>query len=143
MRHRIPWIVAIAMVLPLLLAACGGSSSSEEEASGPATVELIEGTDLSRITLTAQAAERLDIQTATVEMNGAGKVIPYSAVLYSPTGETWAYISPEPLTFVREAIIIDRIDGDKAFLTAGPAAGAKVATVGVAELFGAESGLGQ
>jgi hypothetical protein len=143
MRHRILWIVAIAMVLPLLLAACGGSSSSEEEASGPATVELIEGTDLSRITLTAQAAERLDIQTATVEMNGAGKVIPYSAVLYSPTGETWAYISPEPLTFVREAIIIDRIDGDKAFLTAGPAAGAKVATVGVAELFGAESGLGQ
>ena len=86
MRHRIPWIVAIAMVLPLLLTACGGSSGSAEEASGPATVELIEGTDLSRITLTAKAVERLDIQTAAVEKSGAGKVIPYSAVLYSPNG---------------------------------------------------------
>ncbi len=143
MRHRIPWIVAIAMVLPLLLTACGGGSSSEESASGPATVELIEGTDLSLITLTAKASERLDVQTATVRKNGAGKVIPYSAVLYSPTGETWAYVSEKPLTFVRHAIVVDRIDGNKAFLSSGPAAGAKVATVGVAELYGAESGLGQ
>ena len=143
MRHRIRWIVAIAAVLPLLLTACGGSSSSEEEASGPATVELIEGTDLSRITLTAKAAERLDVQTAAVVKSGAGKVIPYSAVLYSPTGETWAYVSSEPMTFMRYAIVVDRIDGNKAYLSKGPAAGAKVATVGVAELFGAESGLGQ
>ena len=143
MRHRIPWIVAIAVVLPLLLTACGGSSSSGEEASGPATVELIEGTDLSRITLTAQAVERLDIQTAAVTSSGAGKVIPYSAVLYSPTGETWAYVSSAPMTFLRHAIVVDRIDGNKAYLSKGPAAGAKVATVGVAELFGAESGLGQ
>lgn len=143
MRHRIPWIVAIAMVLPLLLTACGGSSSSSEEASGPATVELIEGTDISRITLTAKAVERLDIQTASVQGGAAAKVIPYSAVLYSPNGETWAYVSSEPMTFMREAIVIDRIVGDKAFLSKGPASGAKVATVGVAELYGAESGLGQ
>jgi len=143
MRHRIPWIVAIAVVLPLLLTACGGSSSSSEEASGPATVELIEGTDISRVTLTAKAVERLDIQTAAVQGSGAAKVIPYSAVLYSPNGETWAYVTSEPMTFMRQAIVIDRIDGDKAFLSKGPAAGAKVATVGVAELYGAESGLGQ
>lgn len=142
MRHRIPWIVAIAVVLPLLLTACGGSSGSEES-SGPATVELIEGTDISRITLTAKAIERLDIQTGTVATSGAGKVIPYAAVLYSPTGETWAYVSTKPMTFMRHAIVVDRIDGDKAFLSKGPAAGTKVATVGVAELYGAESGLGQ
>jgi hypothetical protein len=143
MRHRIPWIVAMAVVLPLLLTACGGSSSSSEEASGPATVELIEGTDISRITLTAKAVERRDIQTASVQGGGAAKVIPYAAVLYSPTGETWAYVSDKPMTFMRHAIVIDRIDGDKAFLSKGPAVGAKVATVGVAELYGAESGLGQ
>lgn len=143
MRYRIPWIVAIAMVLPLLLTACGGGSGSEASASGPATVEEIEGTDLSRITLTAKAAERLDIQTGAVEKNGTWTVIPYSAVLYSPTGETWAYINPKPLTFVRQAIDVDRIDGNKAYLSKGPPTGAKVATVGVAELFGAESGLGQ
>ncbi len=142
MRHRIPLIVAIAVVLPLLLAACGGSSSSEE-ASGPATVELIEGTDLSRVSLTEKAAARLDIQTAAVKTDGTGKVIPYAAVLYAPTGETWAYVSTEPMTFTRQAIVIDRIDGVNAYLSKGPAAGAKVATVGVAELYGAELGLGQ
>lgn len=143
MRHRIRWIAAIAMVLPLFLVACGGSSGSDEEASGPATVELIEGTDLSRVTLTDKAAERLDIQTAAVQGGAAGKVIPYSAVLYSPTGETWAYVTSEPMTFTRQAIVVDRIDGAKAYLSKGPAAGAKVATVGVAELYGAELGLGQ
>jgi hypothetical protein len=93
--------------------------------------------------LTAQAVERLDLQTAAVQGSGAAKVIPYSAVLYSPTGETWAYVSEKPLTFLRHSIVIDRIDGNKAYLSKGPAAGVKVATVGVAELYGAESGLGQ
>ena len=44
---------------------------------------------------------------------------------------------------VREKVVIDAIEGDRAFLSTGPAAGTKVATVGVAELFGAESGLGE
>lgn len=127
----------------LLLSGCGGGDSASEEASGPATVYEVEGSDVSRVELTEKAVERLDIQTAAVESNGKGMVIPYAAVLYSPTGETWAYVSPTPLTFVREAIVIDRIEGDQAFLTKGPKVGSKVATVGVAELFGAESGLGQ
>jgi hypothetical protein len=123
---------------------CGGSSSeAASEECGPACVEAIEGSDLSTVTLTEKAAARLAIKTATVRKNGAEKVIPYSAVLYSPTGETWTYVSPKSLTFVRHAIVVDRITGDKAFLSAGPTAGTKVATVGVAELYGAESGLGQ
>jgi hypothetical protein len=134
------------MALPLFLVGCGGGSSeaaAEEECTGPACVALIEGTELSTVTLTERAAKRLAIATTKVEKNGAGTVIPYSAVLYSPTGETWAYVSPKSLTFVRQAIVVDRIDGDKAYLSQGPTAGAEVATVGVAELHGAESGLGQ
>jgi hypothetical protein len=132
------------MALPLLLlVGCGGGSSEAAEDTGPAYVEAIEGTELSTVTLTEKAVSRLAIETATVQKNGAGKVIPYSAVLYSPTGETWAYVSPEPLTFVRHAIAVDRIDGNKAFLSRGPTVGTRVATVGVAELYGAESGLGQ
>ena len=143
MWHRIPWLVAALIALPLLLMGCGGGSSEAAEDNGPAYVEAVEGTDLSTVTLTAKAVERLAIETATVETNGTGKVIPYSAVLYSPTGETWAYVSPKSLTFVRHSIVVDRIDGDKAYLSEGPTAGTKVATVGVAELYGAESGLGQ
>jgi hypothetical protein len=92
--------------------------------------------------LTPEAAERLDIQTAAVDGNGTQMVIPYAALVYSPTGETWAYTNPEGLTFVRQRIVVDRIDGDRVVLSKGPSPGTKVATVGVAELFGAESGVG-
>lgn len=136
------WLPLVLIGSALFVAGCGGSDSSDE-ASGPATVYEIEGSDVSRIELTQKAIERLDIRTSAVERNGSTKIIPYSAVLYSPTGETWAYVSPKPLTFIRSPIVVDRIEGDRAFLSNGPKAGAKVAIVGVAELFGAESGLGQ
>jgi hypothetical protein len=130
------------IVAGLALSACGGTSSTSS-ADKPAVVEPVDGTDVSRITLTEKAAQRLDIRTAAVEKNGAGLVIPYSAVFYSPTGETWAYVSTAPLTFVRQQIVVDSIEGDKAILSTGLAPGTEVAIVGVAELFGAESGLGQ
>lgn len=142
MKRGMRWLALLLTGGALFVAGCGGSDSSDE-ASGPATIYEVEGSDVSRIELTQQAVERLDIQTGLVQRAGGTKIIPYSAVLYSPTGETWAYVSPKPLTFVREPIVVDRIEGDRAFLSNGPNAGAKVATVGVAELFGAESGLGQ
>lgn len=139
-------LLALALALAgvaLLAAGCGGSSSKGEEAKGPATVYEAEGKESSRIELTAAAAKRLGIETAAVATSGTGKVVPYSAVFYSASGETWVYTSPQPLEFVREPITVTSIDGDKAFISAGPAEGTQVATVGVAELFGAESGLGQ
>jgi len=132
----------VVIVAVFALSACGGTSSASETIT-PATVEPIDGKDVSRITLTSEAAKRLDIQTASVRRNGGRFVIPYSAVLYSPTGETWAYVNTAPLTFVRQQIVIYSIEGDRAILSGGLAPGTKVATVGVAELFGAESGLGQ
>ncbi len=138
-RHSLIQVLVGLLVVPLLLAACGGEA--EHEAVPAAVVEEVKGTDLSKVTLTPEAAERLDIKTAAVTANGAGRVIPYAAVLYSPTGETWAYTNPDGLTFVREQIVIDRVEGDEAMLSKGPAPGSKVATAGVAELYGAESGI--
>jgi hypothetical protein len=138
-RHSNIWVLVALLVVPLLLAACGGEA--EHEAATAAVVEEVEGTDLSKVTLTPEAAKRLDIKTAAVTANGAGRVIPYAAVLYSPTGETWAYTNPEGLTFVRAPIVVERIEGGRAMLTKGPAPGSKVATAGVAELYGAESGI--
>jgi hypothetical protein len=141
MKHTL-LLPVIAVGLALLAVGCGGGTAEESE-SGPAIVSGVEGTDLFRIELTAKAAERLAIRTAAVERDGGRIVVPYSAVLYSPTGETWVYVSPKPLTFVRHRIVVDRIDGKRAVLKTGPPRGVTVATVGVAELFGAESGLGQ
>ncbi|MDH5333203.1 MAG: hypothetical protein OEW65_04910 [Thermoleophilia bacterium] len=144
MPYRKRLIPLILVGAALSVAGCGGDDSAPgDAATGPATIYEVDGSDLSRIELTAKAAERLDIQTAAVEASGKGMVIPYSALLYAPTGETWVYVSPKPLTFVREEIVVESIAGDRAFLSSGPAPGTKVATVGVAELSGAEAGLGQ
>ena len=80
----------------------------------------------------------------TLEGSGAQrKVIPYGAVIYDLYGETWVYTNPEPLVFVRHPIRVDYIEGDLAVLWEGPPAGTAVATVGVAELFGTEFGVGK
>ena len=62
--------------------------------------------------------------------------------MYSATGEASAYVNSAPLTFVRQAIVVDRIDGSRALLSGGLTAGAKVVTVGVPELHGIESSAG-
>jgi hypothetical protein len=146
--HRRFWFIALVLIAALGLALYSRVAADEGDAAQnePAYVEPIEGSSLSRIVVSEQAAKRIGLATTSVTddtANGVSrKVIPYSAVIYSPNGETWAYTSPEPRVFVREAIGIERIEGDKAILTEGPAAGTEVVTVGAAELLGAESGLG-
>ena len=122
----------------LALAGCGSSDSGAgyEE---PAVVEA-QG-EVAEITLTPLAAERLDVQTGTVQESGGVASIPYAAVLYKLDGSTWAYTNPEELVFVRASITIDRIEGDTAFLRDGPPSGTEVVTVGVAELWGTELGI--
>jgi hypothetical protein len=147
MRRGKLCVAAVLIVAVLPLAAC--QRGEDEAAAGgeePAALEPVEGSEgLFRITLTAAAAERLDVQTTAVRAVGNGAqrtVIPYSAVLYEPDGETWTYTSPESLTFVRAPIVVDTIEEDRAVLSEGPPVGTKVVTVGVAELFGAENGIG-
>lgn len=142
------WVAMLLIIAVLPLSACQGTEEEAAAGNEAAKIEPVEGTDLSRVILTAEAAKRLDIQTAPVReaaREGAQKqrtVIPYSAVFYETDGETWAYTNSEGLTFVRQSIVIDDIDGDLAVLSSGPPPGTMVVTVGVAELFGAESGVG-
>ncbi|MFQ5922707.1 MAG: hypothetical protein ACE5M4_07665 [Anaerolineales bacterium] len=118
-----------------------------EAESGPAKVESFGETRFNLVVLTERAAERLDIQTALVQdqdIDGEQRlVIPYSAVIYGLNGETWAYISPEKLTYVRDSITVDYIEGDIAVLTDGPPVGIQVVSVGVAELYGIDTGVGK
>ncbi|HET8873317.1 MAG TPA: hypothetical protein VFM83_06485 [Gaiellaceae bacterium] len=127
------------LLLTLVLSACGGTAE-EDAAESPAAVEQIKGTELNRVTLTAEAAKRLDVQTVAARSDGKRTVIPYAAVLYDPDGRTWTYTSPEQLVFVRKDINVDRIDGDSAILIAGPSPGTAVVTVGADELWGVEYG---
>ena len=240
MKHINRWMILVLMAIAgLQLSACTRNPPTPN-ASEPAEVEHIEGTGLSRVTLTARAAERLNIQTTPVreeqvirtrrvvgevvgkasvdtssglfvrapltesDLNkvdrgqpalvfpltgddeatgvvaqaveasacdavyylvdsaehglapgqrvlvelsllGSGtqqKVVPYASVIYDLHGETWVYKTGEPLTFVRHPITVDYIDGDMAVLSEGPPVGTEIVTVGVIELWGAETGVG-
>ena len=138
------WIVLILIVTGLQLSACA-SDAPKVEFVPPSVLEPIEGSDIQRVILTEKAAERLDIQTSAVrdeQVNGSKrKVVPYAAVIYDLEGGTWVYTNPAPLSFVRESITIDFIEGDWAILTNGPSSGTEVVTVVVAELYGAETGV--
>jgi hypothetical protein len=145
MWHSNRWMVMLLLIIAALqLTACAqtAASSASKEGEGPAKVEPVVGTNLSRVILTAEAAKRLGIQTASVRdtqvRDQQRKVVPYAAVLYDLHGETWVYTNPSPLTFVRNRVSIDNIDGDLAVLSQGPPSGTAVVTVGVPELYGTE-----
>ena len=146
-------ILILVVVLPLILFQAWSESADvknqTEKKNGPASVEKLDD-GLSRITLTDKAAERLNIKIEKVREENENddddkpkKYIPYSSVLYTSDGNTWVYTNPQPLVFVRARIVIHEIDDDHVVLTEGPPAGTDIVTIGVAELFGAETGLGK
>jgi len=139
MTNQRRWQAALLVGCGLLLSGCATVAEGEEAINEPATLEAVDGTEVSRITLTEQAADRVDIKTGSAREAGAEVVIPYAALFYTASGDTWTYTNPEPLTFVRVPVVVDRIRGARAFLTSGPPAGMAVVTQGAVELYGTET----
>ncbi|HJR80504.1 MAG TPA: hypothetical protein VJ821_10555 [Anaerolineales bacterium] len=129
-------LAIVVLIVASLLSACGPKTETVEKVS-PSMLEPIEGTDLSRVILTEKAAERIGVQT----VQASGLEVPYAAVIWDTEGNTWVYTNPEPLTFVRAAIVIDHIEGDTAFLAEELDSAITVVTVGVAEIYGTETGV--
>jgi hypothetical protein len=132
------------IVCAALLPACG-ESGAEGALDEAARREPIEGTGLSRITLSADAQTRLDVQTAEVRQ-APGQlrlVVPASALIYDSQGAAWVYVEEEPGVYVRHAVAVDRADDVEAVLHDGPPQGKPVVTVGAAELYGVELGVGE
>jgi len=149
MLKYIQWIVILAFA-GMLLIACQDNKSTYKKIE-PAHIEHVEGTDLNRVIMSEKAMERLGIETGEVreeKVTYQGKtatrlVVDYSALIYSPKGETWVYVSPEPRVFIREVVKVDFItDQNQAVLLEGPAVGTTVATVGVAEIYGTDFEVG-
>ncbi len=142
-------LVAVAVAVGLCLGACAKAEETAAKKPEPVKIEKIPDTDLERLTLQPTAAERIGIQTQTVDGPAADAVeplsmtVPYGAVLYDAKGATFVYTNPEELVFVRHPITVDRIDGPTALLSAGPPLGTKVVTVGGSELAGIEFGVGK
>lgn len=137
MKHIRYWVIVTVIFAGLLLSACGSPLPGTGEKEAPSNLEPIEGSKLSRVILTEKAAERLGIET----IMASGSEVPYAAVIYDIEGNTWVYTNPAPLTYVRAPIVIDYIDGDTAFLSESLSGDLNVVTVGVAELYGTETGV--
>jgi hypothetical protein len=140
-KHNSKWIVVLLIVAGLAataLSACSGVTEEEAAGDEAASVEPIKGTSYNTIKLSTEAAERLGIKTGTISEKRGRKVIPYTAVSYTPNGGTFTYTSPKELTFVRQTLKVETVKGGEAILSKGPPAGTAVVTVGSAELFGAE-----
>ena len=134
----------VLMIASVLLAACGQQEAEAAHDAAAVTTTEIEGSDLQRLTLSESAASRLGIETVAVteDAESGQLLIPYSALLYDPSGASWTYTNPEGLVFIREQVEVDLIDGDFARLIAGPDVDTMVVSVGAAELYGAETGVG-
>ena len=143
MNRRCLWMPVFLLLACVPFTGCKQTVEAvADEEAGPAHVEHLTGAEPTRVTLTEEAAKRIDIQTAKVEeltIHGAQRmVIPYAAILYDTHGDTWVYTNPEPLVFVRHRIVVDYIDDEQAILSEGPAPGVAVVTMGATELNGAE-----
>lgn len=147
MRHDKRWLAVALSVGCLQLTACGRPAHTATH-EAPAKVERLEGSELSRVTLTERAVERLALRTVEVREQpvtrsaAPRRVVPYSSLIYDAKGVTWVYTSPQPLSFVRQQVNVEYIEGDTVVLSDGPPSGTVVASVGVAELYGTEFGVG-
>src|ERR687889_827358 len=139
---RAAWAALVLIAGVVSLSACGEASTGYDYETAshhePAELEPIKGTDVQRVIFDAEAAERVNLQTAPIRQNGQETVIPYDAVIYGADGNTYAYTAPEPLTYVRQEINIAHVAGDGVMLSDGPPTGTEVVTVGAAEVYGTE-----
>jgi hypothetical protein len=144
------WAAIVAIVALLVLTAWAATAGRTEQAQpahrSPGTVEAVGDSEFSLITLTPGGAEKIGLDVIRVERTGhpAGRlVVPDSALVYGADGTTWVYASAgDPLRFRRQVVHVAAVDGPRAILSHGPAAGTAIASVGSAELYGTEFEVG-
>ena len=129
--------VAAAIVASLLAvapAACKQAEVPETEHYQASKITPGEN-DHPVVTLTKLGAEQIGLETAPIEKNR----IPYSALMYDAAGgQPYVFVNSERLSFHREDVTVEKVDGDMVDLADGPANGTQVVTVGVPQVHGAE-----
>jgi hypothetical protein len=131
-------VLALALAAgSLALSACT-EVAEYESTYQPVQIAPVAGSDIQRVTLTAEAARRIGLRTRRVRRSGRLEVIPYSSLVYGDAGETFTIVSPRPLHFVRTPIRVDRITGDDVFVSKGPPIGSAVVSTGTAEIYSSE-----
>ncbi len=86
--------------------------------------------------------QRVGVKLAAPGSDVPKRVVPYSAIVYDPSGNPGVYVSAKPLEFVRQPVTVEDINEGMAVLSDGPQVGTEVVTVGAAELSGVDSHAG-
>lgn len=132
------------LIGPIALVGCGEEAAYEKVEPYELTAT-DEG--INRVTLTERASERLQLETAPVAnavVDGRDQsTVPYAALIYDTEGGNWVYLQTDSLTYTRVAVEVGHIEGDTVYLTDAPDVGAEVAVTSVAELYGADTGVGK
>jgi len=68
-RRNLTALLLLVLAVGLQATACGYSAPAEGEGDGPAKVEVVEDSDLSKVVLTEDAAKRIGLETAQVAMS--------------------------------------------------------------------------
>lgn len=106
------------------VAACSNKHDTHPKKIQPAKIEAREGEKIPYVILTVEAEKRIGI-----EILPQAVPMPTSAMILDVNGKTWVYTQTAPQTYHR--VPVDE-------KTTAP-----LVTVGAAELFGAESGVGK
>jgi hypothetical protein len=133
------WAAVATVLVSAGLTGCGAAASPPVPPS--ARLVPVPGSSVGKILLTPVGAQRIGIQTARAGAYGTDIVITYSAIVYDPTGNTYIFTNPAPLTYTEVKVRVDYISGALAYLASGPSPGTLVVTVGAEELFGVETGV--
>jgi hypothetical protein len=134
--HVLRSVLAL-LVAGIVLAGCQEVPSNLVK-SEPFELEAVKGTDLNRVKIADKVAARIDLQTTEVRRNGKQLVVPHEALIYNPFGQVFVYTRPEPRTYLRAPVTVNRVSGNQVILSKGPAAGTTIVTVGAAELLATE-----
>ena len=128
--------------LALTMTGCGEvETPAGDDDYHPATVESADPSAPPRVKFTEEAARRVELLTSKVTGRTGNLTVDYAALIYDKKGKPWVYAVTEPLTFVRMAVAVTRIDGTKVTLSDGPPPGTEVVTQGATEVYGAELGM--
>ena len=130
------------VLIALSVAACTHADEATGPKYAPATLGPPDAAGVRTVTFTDDAARRVRLQTSPAVASGQGVVVDYAALIYDKKGQSWVYTVPQPLTFVRVKVTVDRIEQNRVRLSVGPAPGVQVVTTGAAEVYGAELDIG-
>lgn len=139
-RRASAWLVVVAVVVAVVWLMWPQPTPSEGEALEAAHMEESDGH--TRIVLTQGAADRLDLKTAPVEADGDALVVPDSALMWDSDGTTVLYEQVDDLAYSPVMVEVAHQEDGQAWLVTGPPVGAIVVSLGAAELYGVEHGIG-